>query len=56
MCVCVCVRYNNSDYILREVSTHTHTDTQEEVIMAEIVHQLKERLDKYKYGDRTARV
>ena len=27
-----------------------------EVIMAENVHQLKEKLDKYRYGDRNTRV
>ena len=43
--------------------THTHTYSivtwnrlKEEVIMAKNVHQLKEKLDKYIYGDKTTPV
>ena len=41
------------------IHTHTHTHTytlKGEAIMAMNVHQLKEKLDNYRYGDRTTRV
>ena len=35
---------------------HTWNGLKEEVIMAKNVHQLKEKLEKYRYRDKTTRV
>ena len=43
-------------YSFPQRSIDTRNGLKEEMIMAKIVHQLKEKLDKYRYGDRTIRV
>ena len=43
-------------YNFHQRSIHTWNDLKEEVIMAKNVQQLKEKLDKYRYGDRTTQV
>ena len=43
-------------YSFPQKSIDTWNGLKEEVIMAKNVHQLKEKLDKYRYRDRTTRV
>ena len=43
-------------YSFPQSSIDTWNGLKEEVIMASNVHQLKEKLDKYRYRDRTTRV
>ena len=47
---------NTKKYSFLQRNIDTWKGLKEEVIMAKNVHQLKEKLDKYKYGDRTTRV
>ena len=49
------VRYKEST-VFPQRSIDTWNGLKEEVIMAKNVHQLKEKLDKYRYEDRTTRV
>ena len=47
---------NTKKYSFPQRSIDTWNGLKGEVIMAKGVHQLKEKLDKYRYGDRTTRV
>ena len=47
---------NLKKYSFPPKSINIWNGLKEEVIMAKNVHQLKEKLDKYRYGDRTTRV
>ena len=48
----VCLKYTKK-YSFPQRSIDTWNVLKEEVIMAKNVHQLKEKFNKYKYGDRT---
>ena len=51
----ICLK-DTKEYSFTQRSIDTWNGLKEEVIMAKNVHQLKEKLDKYRYGDRTTRV
>ena len=48
----ICLKYTKK-YSFLQRSIDTWNGLKEEVIMAKNVHQLKEKLDEYRYGDRT---
>ena len=51
----ICLK-DTKKYSFLQKSIDTWNGLKEEMIMAKNVHQLKEKLDKYRFGDRTTRV
>ena len=47
---------NAKKYSFHQKSIDAWNELKKEVIMAKNVHQLKEKLDNFRYGDRTTRV
>ena len=54
-CKRICLN-NTKEFSFPQRSIDNWNGLKKEVIMAKNVHQLKEKLDKYRYGDRTTRV
>ena len=52
----ICLNNTKKKYSFPQRSIDTWNGLKEQVIMAKNVHQLKEKLVKYGYGDRTIRV